>query len=197
MPTLSTLTALKEYADVASSDTSHDAYLTTILEAVEARFINAVGWAIVSGERTIYRDDLTGVQFVFPYGPVTALTMARLSDFAGDTFDDVTSGTYRLRNEDRYSWVEYPSGFADGTTYRLTHTVGYASNAIPDDIAHCINITAATEYARSPKAGLGRDWDLKKRGKDDKGVAIQDEWMSIDDLRKLVWEPTVSTYRAR
>lgn len=193
MPNLTTLANVKEYVGIASADTNDDTFLTALIDAVEQVFINEVGWDILSGSSVLYRDDLSGTRFTFPYGPVTASTLARLTSLADDTWENVTAGTYRVRTEGRISWIEFPSGFQEGTSYRFTNTVGYASNAIPKDIIHCLNTAAAIEYAKSPKGGTGREWDHAKRSKNDKGIVETEEWMK--DLP--IWAKTVRTYTAR
>lgn len=193
MPALSSLADLKIYAKVGAGDTTDDDFLTSLLDATEQRFKNDVGWDIVSASRTIYASDINGVRYMFPYGPVTAVTVASLTDFENDTWTDLTASTYKLRTEGRLSWVDYPSGFSSGTDYRFTHTVGYASNAVPDDIQHCIKVFAAIEYLRSGRADPDRDWDMVKGSTNDKGMVATSEWNPPNDL----WTKTVEAYKAR
>lgn len=189
MPVLTSVATLKEYLNISGTD--HDTLLGTLLDATETRFRTAVGWAILTSEQVAYRRGIEGRFYTFPVGPITALTMATLTDFDDDVWTDVPVGRYRLRTEGRIARIDYPDGFVREQQYRFTYTLGYASDAIPEDIQHCITVFAALEYMKTEKGGGGRTWDVVSKGRSDKGISVSDTYRDPVEF----WNETVNSYR--
>lgn len=191
MPALVTRTAVKEYIGNSASST-HDDFIDDVIDRVESAFTTAIGWNILTGAEVIYPCGLSGTKFTFEYGPVTAATVATLTDFSADTWTNLTAGTYQLRSNGRHSWIDYPTGFSPSIDYRISYTVGYESDSIPGDIQHCLAVFSALAYQKSgTDLNTDRGFDVVALSKGDKGISGSDQYRDPVEL----WNTTVAHYK--
>lgn len=192
MPTLCPLETVKHYAGLPSVDTTQDGLLIGILEATEKRFLVECGWDIVIATRTEHFAGSGKSERTFDVRPVTAVTsLATQANFTTDTWTTIATTDYRLRESGGRHYLLYPSGFAEGTEYRVVYTAGYADNAIPADVQDLIATWAVIEYSQLKSSGEGLLPHQVSKSKGDKGISVSESFIKPYEA----WNRVVSRYR--
>lgn len=192
MPTLCTLETVKRFAGISTVDTTMDGLLIGLLNAVEQRFITECGWEIVSSTRTEFFNGSGKTERTFDVRPVTAITsLSTQLNFAADTWDAIETTEYRLRESEGRYYLRYPSGFNEGTEYRIVYTAGYSDAAIPSDIQDLIATWSVIEYFQLPSSGEGLLPHQVSKGKGDKGISVSESFVKPQEA----WDRVVSRYR--
>lgn len=130
-------------------------------------------------------------EFMIPKKPVTNLKSLEFRANPLDNFEDVTGGTYVLRDVIKVPMIYNINTFFSSYEYRMIATAGYTSSTLPSDIEEMIIEMVSIKYVESLR-------------KDDMQLAVSaivrnnmgdSVTYTYKDLWKDRWKPALKRYR--
>ena len=176
MPIIAKSEVKSDWLDIASADTSKDALIDRLIDAVDDEIIGICAQPIA--QTTVITEFMGEASNVYPlfYTVPVTLTTLKGRNTPSEAWETITADKAAFANNGVYS-LYCEDGFAEYAFYQATMSVGYTT--VPDDVKLCAYEMVTELYLNTPFAPQVNRFGVSAVSESQGGVTVSKTLLSM------------------